>query len=57
MIKDKIRNGIRKLLVLLHHHKYEKFYRHVMPLNGIANKPAKGEKDWLQKWSVGGGQN
>ena len=42
--------------MLLHHHKHEKFYRHVMALNRIANKPVKGEKKWLHKWSFAGGE-
>ena len=55
-IKQSLKIKIKIVLFAIHHRKHEKFYRHVMALNGIANKPVEGEKEWLQKWSFGGGK-
>lgn len=51
MNKQKVKSIIRNLLFRFRQIGHERFYRQVMCINGIDNKKAIGEKEWLEKWS------
>lgn len=50
-MKSRIKKAIRHILYRYHHFSHERFYRKVMSLNGIENKPVAGEEAWIKKWS------
>jgi hypothetical protein len=51
MNKQTIKSVIRNLLYRFRQFKNERFYHLVMRKNGIVNKKAIGEKEWIEKWS------
>ena len=54
MNKKKAKSIIRGLLYRFRQINHERFYRHVMRINGIENKAAMGEKEWVERWSLFG---
>ena len=46
-----LRFFLRIIYLKVRSYKYDKFYRKVQRINGFQNIPAKGEKEWKEKWS------
>ena len=53
-MKTIIKRMFLKMLFILHHYKHERFYEHVMKVNGIKNCSTLGERKWHEKWRLGG---
>lgn len=53
-MKQLIQKITRSALFTAHYHMYEKRYRRVMKINGIADKAVDGEDEWQDKWSLFG---
>ena len=53
-MKRTIQQTTRAVLFTVHRIMYERRYRQIMKMNGIANKPMAGEAEWRDKWSMFG---
>lgn len=54
MNKQKTKTILRNLLYRFRQRGLDRFYHLIMRKNGIANKKAPGEEEWIKKWSVFG---
>lgn len=54
MIKSAIKKLTKHILCRYHAVKNEKFYKQLLRINHIPNRPVEGEKQWCRKWSVFG---
>ncbi|MBR4131175.1 MAG: hypothetical protein IKU02_09710 [Bacteroidaceae bacterium] len=54
MNKKIVKSVTRHFLFRFRQIKHDRFYRDVMRKNGIENKKAIGEKEWVKKWSLFG---
>ena len=53
-MKRTIQQTTRDVLFTVHRIMYERRYRRIIRMNGIANRPVEGEAEWRDKWSVFG---
>ena len=51
MNKQTVKSIIRNLLFRIRQIGHDRSYHLIMRKNGIANKKANGEKEWIEKWS------
>lgn len=53
-MKYLIKKSVKKFLLYYHALKQERYYKSLLQKNNIPNQQVKGEKEWIDKWSVFG---
>ena len=51
-MKSLIKKSAKTFLYEYHAFNKRRAYKKLLRINGIADKPVKGEKEWMEKWSV-----
>ena len=51
-MKSLAKKTAKNLLFEYHAFNKRRIYKKLLRINGIADKPVEGEKEWLEKWSV-----